>query len=427
MTFQKYKVLAIILMASFHSASLQTTDCVLEEFPKTRTFASLETYQATRISFNPHHSGYLGNVVTFSFEKLEFISKNSFISFNSDAIVELNLQNKQIKKIASGAFLGLTCLNELNLNYNNLTDIAEGTFQGLGHLKNLLLNNNLLMSTPDSGMAFLHLTSLEILDLSMNRIKTIQRISFDALVKLEVLDLGYNRIRLIDDTVFNPLVSLENLLLNNNYLTTVSPHRWQNLHNLNYLNLAENFLTSFDAGYNFSFPNLKKLNLSGNALTSLNGDEMKHFFKNLEIIDIGNNFWTCTHLNDFRSSVYGSKIRGSTGIKCSNQENIEWSIPKPPPEDSAIKTSNVNHIDYARKNISKIIKKDIVSDHKKALVQLTVIQNLFTFLSVIIVITFLIFVIVKLEPCSVMSRYFGYRQNNYLSSQNPEMYNLISR
>lgn len=429
MNFQKHKVLAVILMASFLPTSLQSTDCVVEDFPKTRTFSSLDEYQSTRNSFNPHHSGYLGNVVDFSFEKLEVIPKNAFISFNSEAIVQLNLQNKQIKKIDSGAFLSLECLNELNLSHNNLTDIVEGTFEGLGNLKNLLLDNNLLESTPDGGMAFLHLESLEILNLSMNRIKTVQRISFDALIKLEVLDLGYNRIRFIDDTVFNPLVSLEILLLNNNYLTTISPQRWENLDKLTYLNLAENFLTSFDAGYNFSFPKLTKLNLSGNALTVLNGYEIKHFFKNLEQLDIGNNFWTCRNLNAIRSSIYGSKIRITEGIKCTNQDHFNWSIPKPPPEDSQepSKNSNVNFKDCTRKNISKEIKKDIISEQKKVMVHLYVIQNLFTFLSVAIVISFLLFVIVKLEACNVMSSYFGYRENHYSSTDAPEMYRLIRR
>lgn len=430
MTFQKHIVLAVILMAAFLPPSRQSTDCVLEDFPRTRTFSSLDEYQSTHNSFNPHHSGYLGNVVDFSFEKLEVIPKNSFISFNSEAIVELNLQNKQIRKIESGAFLNLGCLNELNLSHNNLTDIAEGTFEGLGNLKNLLLNNNLLESAPDGGMAFLHLASLEILNLSMNRIKSVERISFDALIKLEVLDLGYNRIRFIDDTVFNPLVSLEILLLNNNYLTRISPQSWENLDKLTYLNLAENFLTSFDAGYNFSFPNLTKLNLSGNALTILNGYEIKHFFKNLEQLDVGNNFWTCKNLNAFRSSIYGSKIRISVGIKCTNQDNVNWSIPKPPPEDSSpepTKNSNRNVKDCARKNISKEIKKDIISEQKKVMVHLSVIQSLFTFLSVAIVISFLIFLIVKLEACNVMSSYFGYRENHYSSTDRPELYRLIRR
>lgn len=428
-----YRRIILLLMCCLLHTTLQAPSiCQLEEFPRTRNFSSLEEYQGSRISFNPHHYGYQGNVVTFTFEKLETIPKNSFISFGSEGIVELHLENKYIEKIDVGAFLGLDCLNDLNLNNNNLKDLPEGAFEGLDRLKNLLLRNNLLQSTPDGGMAFLHLRSLKILDLSRNRIKNLQKISFDSLQNLKVLNLGYNEIRIIEDTIFNSLTNLGFLLLNNNYLTTIHPERWENLEQLTVLNLADNFLISFDTGYNFSFANLTKLNLSGNFLKVLNGIEIKRSFLKLEDLDIGNNPWLCKDLNAFRSSLVGSNIVLSPEIRCS-KERKRWSILTPPPEDTPEQRNNstLKLLDSVERNISKQIHDEINEGNTKLLTKIEYIQVFLTSVSVIAVMCFIMVLIVKLKVCHVVYNVFWNRQSHFNNSEHTpessESYRLIGR
>lgn len=437
MVLEKYRhIIILFLFGSFVNITIQDpTDCKVEEFPRTRTFSSLQEYQESRVSFNPHHFNYEGNVVAFSFDTLEEIPKNAFISFGSDSIVQLILERKHIKKIEIGAFLGLRCLNELDLRYNNLTEIMEGTFEGLSQLENLWLNNNLLESTPDSGMAFLHLVNLRQLHMANNRIKSLQKIAFDSLTNLELLDLSYNKIRVIEDTVFNSLVNLNTLLLNNNYLTKITPQNWENLAKLYSLNLADNFLTTFDVGYNFSFANLSQLDLSGNSLTQLDGAGMKLSFPYLRELNIQNNFWTCEHLNAFRSSLYGLKnVHLSERVKCRTERTIDWSIPTPPPEDTVdvVKSSSTMLLDYMKNNISTEIRREISVENMEVMKKILYIQNLLTFLSVTVVICFVLIIFVKLQVFQVISNSFGIRQSNYVDpegnySNGPESYRLIGR
>lgn len=428
---KEHSYILILLSTLFGNiATENSTDCILEDNPRTRTFSSLQEYQESRISFNPHHFGFEGNVVAFSFVTLEVIPKNAFFSFGAEGIVQLILEKKHIKKIEAGAFLGLRCLNDLDLRYNNLTDIPEGTFEGLGQLQNLWLSYNLLESIPDGGMAFLHLVNLKQLHMAHNRIKSLQKIAFDSLQNLEILDLSYNRIRFIEDTVFNSLVNLHTLLLNNNYLTVVTPQNWENLDNLYYLNLAENFLTTFDADYKFSFANLSQLDLSGNSITHLDGAGIRQSLKYLKELNVQNNFWTCEKLNALRSSLYGLKnLHLSERVKCRTETTVEWSFPTPPPEDpvEVVTTSTAKLQEYMQMNITKQISNEISDGNEKVIDKLLYIQNLVTFLSITVVICFVLVIFVRLQFCQVISDSFGIRRSNYINSDGPETYRLMGR
>lgn len=424
-------IVTILITCLFHNTMTDPDTCVIEDFPQTRTFATLEEYQGTRISFNPLHYGYKGNVVNFSFQEVEKIPKNTFFSFGSEGIVELHLENKNIKKIDSGAFFGLDCLHELNLSHNNIDELKEGVFEGLINLKRLVLNNNLLESTPDGGLTFLHLTNLEVLDLSRNRIKTVQRIAFDALKNLEVLNLSYNNIRIIEYTVFNPLISLEILLLNHNYLSDIAPHRWENLDHLNLLNLGENYLTNFDTGYTFSFSNLTILNLSGNTLTTLNGEQMKECFPQLEQLYIENNPWICDDLKEFVASLAGSKVEVSNHVACSESKNTSnFNRHTVPPEDAD--KYRYTLLDSVQRNISDEIHHGIAAESQDLEQKLDVVRNFMTVATVIIMICGLIFLLKKIHVCQQIDLFRRNINSRYLDLENnppvvQESYRLMGR
>lgn len=276
-----------------------------------RTFPSLIDYQGTKISFDPDHPGYEGNIVEFSFHKIDRLPKNTFISFGSDSIYKISLDHKQILYIDDGAFLGLFCLHELDLSYNNISSLSEDVFEGLANLRKLSFRHNQLKEFPDASKLY-HLNTL---DLSSNEITALKRLP--ALPELSSLNLSFNKISAIKSNAFVNLTSLTELLLNNNNLGWIEPDQWVGLGNLRTLNLAANYLRSFDTSGHFSFSNLTDLNLSSNYLTDMNTYYLKMNFPKLTKLDVRQNYWNCLLLDAFFRGIKDTKIIPATPVNCS--------------------------------------------------------------------------------------------------------------
>src|SRR5579883_1313347 len=77
---------------------------------------------------------------------------------------EMNLKNMNIIEIEPSAFSTFTKLEIIDLTNNKITSLDEVTFQGLANLKELYLSANQISQLP--GSVFNNLNSLEILDLT---------------------------------------------------------------------------------------------------------------------------------------------------------------------------------------------------------------------------------------------------------------------
>ncbi|OQR71391.1 protein slit-like [Tropilaelaps mercedesae] len=126
------------------------------------------------------------------------------------------------------------------------------------------LQNNLITEIP--GRRFTKLRVLRKLDLTGNKISTIDPYAFEGLKDLSILALYRNNIRELPSGVFNGLSSLQMLLLNRNKLWCIHKDTFRDLRNLNVLSLYDNSIESL-ANATFSpLVNIKTVHLGKNPL-----------------------------------------------------------------------------------------------------------------------------------------------------------------
>jgi hypothetical protein len=108
-------------------------------------------------------------------------------------------------------------------------------------LKMLNLSNNYLVETKEPQFDTLASNKITCLDLSYNKIETIQENAFNKLKNVEYLNLSQNLIEEITSSLFLNLSSLKDLDLSHNKLTTIRSH---------YFKIKESTLKSLDLRYN---------------------------------------------------------------------------------------------------------------------------------------------------------------------------------
>lgn len=165
---------------------------------------------------------------------------------------------------------------------NGIETLAQEDFIGLESLEMLDLSQNKLNELPDS--VFEPLSSLRNLDLSSNQITHISQESFTGLELLERLYLHSNSIRSIHPAAFDGLEQLLELKLYRNELTKVPALK---MPHLLLLDLRFNKIPS-PGPADLQTPKLESLKLGGLGLSTLN-QELLGSFKNLHELDISNN------------------------------------------------------------------------------------------------------------------------------------------
>lgn len=127
-------------------------------------------------------------------------------------LVVLDLSRNKIQTIASGAFESLRRLSTLRLEDNNLNHVPSVALSALsGSLQHLHLSRNLIGTLEDGS--FRELTHLRFLGLNDNVLASLHPAAFDRLDSLEVLDLSFNR---LDGTLDALPTSLKHLDLSGN-------------------------------------------------------------------------------------------------------------------------------------------------------------------------------------------------------------------
>jgi hypothetical protein len=116
------------------------------------------------------------------------------------------------------------------------------------NIKILNLNSVKLTKIPNH---LFELKSLQLLDLSSNKITNIKSESFDQLESLETLYLSYNEIKEIEKNDFNGLINLQNLYLGGNKLTEIKKESFNKLKKLEWLDLFKNQINCIPIEINF--------------------------------------------------------------------------------------------------------------------------------------------------------------------------------
>ncbi|XP_026275930.1 toll-like receptor 7 [Frankliniella occidentalis] len=181
----------------------------------------------------------------------------------------LHLQHNDIADVAGDAFKGLTALKVVNMSYNRLSTLNEGLFASSRELSEVYLQNNSLAELP-RGL-FHRLEQLVVLDLSRNLLTSaaVNESTFAGLIRLIVLNLAHNSLTHIDERTFKELYFLQILDLRNNSISHIADNAFMSLYNLHTLNLAENRLHSISAQLFNGLFVLSKLTLGNNMVANI--------------------------------------------------------------------------------------------------------------------------------------------------------------
>ena len=130
------------------------------------------------------------------------------------------LSNNTISSIVPGTFHYITGVHELDLSFNRLTSLEPGIFDGLENIEVLNLRNNLIGFIVPG--IFKNLTNLTSLDLSSTGLSSLESGVFDGLENLETLKLANNVIGSIAPGVIAGLVNLRKVSFAGNTIECTS-------------------------------------------------------------------------------------------------------------------------------------------------------------------------------------------------------------
>ncbi|XP_075406027.1 leucine-rich repeats and immunoglobulin-like domains protein 1 [Tenrec ecaudatus] len=205
----------------------------------------------------------------------------------SSHIVSLFLQHNKIRSVERWRLEAYLSLEVLDLSVNNITEVRSGCFPPGLRIKELNLASNRI-GTLELG-AFDGLSrSLLTLRLSKNRIAQLPMKAFK-LPRLTQLDLTRNRIRLIEGLTFQGLDSLEVLKLQRNAISKLTDGAFWGLSNMHALHLEYNSLTEVNSGSLYGLTALHQLHLSNNSISHINRDGWSFCEKLHELILSFNN------------------------------------------------------------------------------------------------------------------------------------------
>uniref|UniRef100_A0A8C2EN11 Leucine-rich repeats and immunoglobulin-like domains 1 n=1 Tax=Cyprinus carpio TaxID=7962 RepID=A0A8C2EN11_CYPCA len=186
---------------------------------------------------------------------------------NFTALETLDLSNNDITELREHCFPPGLQIKDLHLSSNKIVHLEFGAFKNLaGSLQLLKLNRNRLTHLPVKGLELPRLTQLE---LSRNKLRLIEGLTFQGLSSLEVLKLQRNNISRLTDGAFWGLARMRVLHLDYNSLQEVNSGSLYGLESLLQLYLSNNSISNFNPeGWGFC-ERLRELNLSYNNLTKL--------------------------------------------------------------------------------------------------------------------------------------------------------------
>ncbi|XP_062548023.1 chaoptin [Armigeres subalbatus] len=256
-------------------------------------------------------------------------------TFARNAVLRvLNMAHNSIRKIDSNTFRGMRFLRRLYLNDNMISDVGRGTFGSVTRIGTIDLARNRIKKV-DYQM-FYQLNYVEIVNLAENEIVEIQKDSFKDLylthinishnrlesiesksfincANMTVLDFSHNLIKSIPRNAFDETTYASEWILTHNLLTNMSQIPLSNMTGLRVLNASYNNIIDIPKNtfpklyelhtidvahnnishiYNAVFQNLfslRILNLSNNALEKIGPSTFGTLHTMLEM-DLSNNY-----------------------------------------------------------------------------------------------------------------------------------------
>ncbi|XP_070154848.1 leucine-rich repeat-containing protein 15-like [Polyergus mexicanus] len=191
----------------------------------------------------------------------------------------LSISENKIDSIESNAFEDANKLVYLNLSINKITHLHTETFEKLQSLRSLDLSLNNLENIPQISSEVLSILSLNCNNITKNL--TIN--SFAKMPKLTKLLLAGNQIDEINVPTFAHLSLLEILDLSRNKLSFIPEGLSESLTSLKYLNVEDNQFTSLESLSLTSVLPLMEVYLAMNPLEYLDVSYFKNLPQNLTV------------------------------------------------------------------------------------------------------------------------------------------------
>lgn len=233
------------------------------------------------------HSDLFKNLTQL--EELD-LSNNTLQEFHSKTLKNLsnlqslNLSNNPLEEFDSKILENQSNLQSLNLSFNSLTKLDSNLFNQKDKLEKIILNDNKLTSID---FLFDEVVYIRILNLSNNKLSTIDNNTFDNNSNLTELNLSKNQIKKLDGVVFKRLINLTSVDLSENLIDSIDVKEIQKLKKLSNLNLNGNRLRSFDFSILNSLKNLNILRLNKNLIYNISMDSISN--SNLVKLYLNNN------------------------------------------------------------------------------------------------------------------------------------------
>jgi Leucine-rich repeat (LRR) protein len=256
----------------------------------------LHPNKLTWLNLNNNKLNFVKNYTFFGLISLEYLdlSENEIAEIGVDSFREnrnlkmLNLVKNRIKYLYRGSFNGLSLIswNMLDLSRQNMEHLNSNCFQGLTSLAVLTLKFNRIRTM--SSRAFEGLESLTSLDLHFNDFTVIESETFYGLKSIRELKLDKLKIAYLKERSFSGMEKLETLDLNYNNIKTVPNKTFGGLHKLKLLNLGDCMIETLEIDCFYGLENVISIDLSLNRFTNVacfrfNSTRM------LETLDLSNN------------------------------------------------------------------------------------------------------------------------------------------
>lgn len=183
--------------------------------------------------------------------------------------------------------INLASIKTVDMNNLDLTEIDSRTFEGNINTESIHLDINELESIPEDLFHGLG-KNLNFINLSFNRIKTLEPKTFKNLLNLGAIDLSYNQIDFIEPALFEGLVHLTDLNLSYNKISSLCPNMFSSLNNLLNLHLSGNEITFLKPDAFERLVNLRRLFLDSNKVLEV-PVEIFDYLISVELINLRNN------------------------------------------------------------------------------------------------------------------------------------------
>ena len=170
-------------------------------------------------------------------------------------LINMAILRSKVDRISGNSFLHMGSLERLNLACNNISFVADDAFKGLGSLVRLNLGRNALEYIPIALSSIKD--TVEYIGLEFNNIMVLPALPFKGMTSLAHVNLTGNNIEVIEPGWMDDCSSLRFIELGYNNISKLAPFSISDGDQLTYITVSENsHLTSIDGN---AFNNLGSL------------------------------------------------------------------------------------------------------------------------------------------------------------------------